>query len=190
MSSTETTTTTTKSRKQVSKRAWLDAAGNEVDAEGDAVIGRYSLILNDKTLRNFDRDFSAIPSVLDRMTAIFGWHTKLGNVANSVLNDKDEPGDADDAASAISAWVEGAEGGKWSEDRVGGVGAKIDLDALANALVDVQPDLVDKLAKIRQKLDDDKAWRAAIRKDAKVSAAYAKRVGASTKPLGELLSDI
>lgn len=187
---THTETSQTKTRKQVSKRAWLDAAGNEVEAEGDAFQGRYALILDDKTLKNFDRNFSSITNKLDRMAAIFGWHTKLGNVANTVLNDKDEPGDAGDAATAIEAWIAGAEGGKWSEERTGGVGAKIDLDALANALVDVKPELEPKLAAIRQKLEDDKSWRAAIRKDSAVGAAYAKRVGASAKPLGELLAGI
>lgn len=189
MTDTNETGTSRAKRKQVSKRAWIDSQGNEVETEAEATGGRYALIMDDKTLRNFDRQFGDAGK-LDTMLAIFGWHTKLGNVANSVLNDKDEPGDASDAADAIDAWIAGAEGGKWAEERTGGVGAKIDLDALANALVDVKPDLEPKMAAIRQKLEEDKTWRAQIRKDPQVSAAYAKRVGASAKPLAELLGAI
>ena len=124
------------SRKQVSKRNFLQADGTEAEKMEDAKGGRYTL-LDPAGNHDVDYQFGANPES-DRMFAIFGFHTKIGNVANTVLNDKDEPGSPAEAAQAIRDFLSQVQAGTWAERAAGGVGARIDKDALAGAIVEVE----------------------------------------------------
>lgn len=66
---------------------------------------------------------------MGRAFELFGFLTKVGNEANSVLNDKDNPGTIDDAAAAIAAWLSRD---KWASERESG--PRFDKDKLALAI--------------------------------------------------------
>jgi hypothetical protein len=126
---------TVSKRKSVSKRDFIDPTGNVVDKIEDATGSRY-VLLDPAGNHTFDYQCGEAGK-LTTMAAIFGLQTKIGNVANTVLNDKDEPGTPTDAASAIKAWMSQVEGGTWAERTTGGPGARVDKAALAGAIVAV-----------------------------------------------------
>lgn len=177
----------TSKRRQVSKRAFLKADGTEADKIEEANGARYTL-LSPNGNKDFDKQFGE-PGTLKTMCAIFGFHTKIGNVANTVLNDKDEPGTPDDAAAEIEAFISQAESGVWAERAAGGVGARVDKDALAGAIVEVA-EAAGKTAdyqKIRDKLESDPQYVKAARQVPAVATAYATRVGKATKSIDDLM---
>ena len=176
----------TRKRKQVSKRSYLNADGSEAERLESASGGRYTLL----GAANGDHDyqFGENPD-FDRMCAIFGFHTKIGNVANTVLNDKDEPGTPDDAGAAIQEFIAAAKSGTWAE-RAAGVGARIDKDALAGAIIEVAKASghTAEYSAIRQRLEDDPQYVRAARQVPDVANAYAARVGKATKTIDSLLA--
>ena len=175
-------------RKSVSKRLFINAAGDEVDKIEEATGGRYVLLVPEGN-RAFDQQFGEAGK-LGTMCAIFGFHTKAGNVANTVLNDKDDPGTPADAATELEAWIKQADGGVWAERAAGGVGARIDKDALAGAIVAVA-EAAGKQAdyqKIRDRLESDPQYVRAARQVPAVATEYATRVGRATKTVDDLLS--
>ena len=125
-------------KQKVSEREYLDSQGNTVERIELATGARYSIgqkVGDDfKVTKSFDAQFGG-PAELSTMCAVLGFHTKCGNVANTVLNDKDAPGSIDDAAAAIAEFITLAESGKWAE-RVGGGGGglRYDVDAMALAI--------------------------------------------------------
>lgn len=185
-------------RKTVSKRTFL--GGEKIE---EAKGARYTLL---DPNGNHDLDYTfGQNSAFDRMCAIFGFHTKIGNVANTVLNDKDEPGTPADAAQSIREWMTAAMSAnpQWAERSAGGVGSRVDRDALAGAFVTVvqsegkitaeQADAT--YATVRQRLEDgypEKSLTAAqymnaIRKQPAVAAEYLRRVGKEAKSIDDLL---
>jgi hypothetical protein len=177
----------TSKRKQVSKRLFLKLDGTEADRIEEATGARYTL-LDPAGNQNFDQQFGAAGKLVT-MCAIFGFHTKVGNVANTVLNDKDEPGDAKQAGEAIADFIKQAESGTWAERAAGGVGARIDKDALAGAIVEVAQAAgkTADYAKIRAKLEEDPQYVRAARQVPDVATAYATRVGKATKSIDDLI---
>lgn len=124
-------------RARVSQRDFIDKDGNVVDRISEATGARYTLVGANKS---FDLQFGPAGEPAT-MFAIFGFHTKVGNVANTVLNDSDSPGTADDAATSITEWLEGVAQGTWREaSEGGGRGPKYDNGILAEALVAVLGD--------------------------------------------------
>ncbi len=180
------TETSTSSRKKVSTRDFIDASGQPVDKIEEASGARYTLL--GQGGKAFDKQFGKAGTE-GVMFAIFGFHTKVGNVANTVLNDKDEPGTPADAAAAIDEFIAGVAGGKWAERAAGGVGARIDKDALAAAVVAVaaangqQKDLV----QVREKLEDNSGLVRTLRQNTDIAAEYNARVGKTAKPTDEVL---
>ena len=173
-------------RKKVSQRSYLKADGTEAERIEEASGARYTL-LDSAGNHDFDQQFGEAGK-LTTMCAIFGFHTKVGNVANTVLNDKDEPGSPADAAAAIKEFLATAEGGTWAE-RSAVVGARIDKDALAGSIVTVA-EAAGKTAdydKIRQRLEDDATYVRAARQVPAVASEYAKRVGKASKTVDDLL---
>lgn len=120
-------------RQKVSERAFIDAAGAEVDRMEQATGARYTLVQAGKS---FDLQLGAAGAPAT-MFGVFGFWTKVGNVANTVLNDKDEPGTPQDAASEIEDFLAGVEAGTWREAGEGAIGRgpKYDNDVLAHVLV-------------------------------------------------------
>lgn len=181
---------TESSRKRVSKRDFLDADGNIADRMEEATGARYTLLDLQNGNREFDMQFGEAGQPAT-MFAIFGFHTKIGNVANTVLNDKNDPGSPADAAAEVEAFMQLAESGKWAE-RTGTVGARVDRDALTAAICEFaagKGQEKDPVA-VRQALDDNPALIAQFRKIPEVLAAYTKRVGAGGVNAESLLGKI
>lgn len=185
---------TASKRKAVSKRSFIDKNGALVDKIEEATGMRYTL-LDPAGNHDFDQQCGE-PGNLITMAAIFGLQTKIGNHANSVLNDKDEQGTPADAAAVIKEWLsQPADAFVWAERSTGGVGARIDKDALAGSIVAVaqaagklKGDEVDAAyAKYRDKLENDPAYVAAVRKVPAVMQEYNTRVGKPAKTIDDLL---
>jgi hypothetical protein len=188
------------SRKQVSKRSYLLADGSEAERIEEATGARYTLLGAGAAGANqdFDQQFGDAGK-LATMCAIFGFHTKVGNVANTVLNDKDEPGTPQDAAQAITEFLTAAASGTWAERAAGGVGARIDKDALAGAILAVAvaggklnkatgaPMGDDDYQPIRDRLESDPQYVKAARQVPEVATEYAKRVGKASKTIDDLV---
>lgn len=190
----ETVTTATKrERKQVSKRSFL-FDGKEVDKIEEANAARYTLLVPSGNV-DLDSPVFGEPGKLATMCAIFGFHTKVGNVANTVLNDKDDAGTPEDAAAEIKEFLAKAESGTWAERTSGGVGARIDKDALASAIVAVAlaggaitaAQEGDTYAKVRDRLEKEPAYVRGARGVPDVAREYATRVGKATKTVADLL---
>lgn len=179
-------------RKRVSKRSFIDASGKEVDKIEEATGGRYTL------LGVQDGDYDAQLGAAGRfatMCAIFGYHTKIGNVANTVLNDSDEPGTPMDAGAAIKDFIAQANGGVWAERTTGAPGTRVDKDALAGAIVAVML-ASGKLeaagegamyAKVRDKLETDPQYVRNSRQVPQVASEYNTRVGKAAKTVDSLM---
>lgn len=109
-----------------------------------ATGARYSLVqqdgVDDKgkpkyvSVEDFDFDFSQ-DGPAKTAFAIFGYHTKVGNVANTILNHKDAPGTLQDAANAIKEFIQGVKDGLWREPGV--AGPRYDVAVLAKAIAAV-----------------------------------------------------
>lgn len=196
-------------RKQVSKRSFLLQDGSEADRIEEATGARYTLLGDNVTKdaplgsnpQHYDVQFGKAGEFAT-MCAIFGFHTKAGNVANTVLNNKDEPGTVAEAGDAIAEFIKTAQAGTWAE-RSEGPGARIDKDALAGAVVEVAAAAgkTADYATVRQWLEegrpaDEAAGRAAmtaaaytraLRQVPDVARAYATRVGKATKSVADLI---
>lgn len=180
-------------RKTVSKRDYIDLDGNVVDDITLATGARYALIGGE----TFDV-LIGDPGKPATMYGILGAHTKLGNEANSVLNDKENPGSVGDAAAAIREFIAGTEASPpiWGVPG-GGAVQRVDRDALAQAVTEhgaaiaqakgVAWDAASRLATYRAKLDADKTFFAACRKDADIASRYAKLVGAKVVDVDSLM---
>ncbi len=119
-------------RQKVSERTFVDANGVEVDRMEQATGARYTLVGIGKS---FDLQIG-VAGAAGTMFGVFGFWTKIGNVANTVLNDKDSPGTPDEAATEIEDFLAGIETGTWREAGVGiGRGPKYDNAVLAAVLV-------------------------------------------------------
>lgn len=169
---------TTMARKNVSNRKYLTADGSK--SVGPAASGKvvYELLNADGTVHT-PFEYAGDP------LAQFGFVTKVGNVANSVLNG-DDPGTVDDAAGDITEFLAGLANGVWREPGEGRArGPKFDKDLLASVLFDGRApekrvgDWAD-VASLRTKLDD-KSFYAKVRANAGAMAGYyaelAKRGG-------------
>jgi hypothetical protein len=166
-------------RKNVSKRHYQDSAGEK--SVGPASDGRviFALLGTDgSTLKEFDS--SALNEKARAMFAQFGFVTKVGNVANSVLNG-DDPGTPEDAAADIEEFLAGLamDPPVWREPGEGRArGPKYDKDVLASVLYEGRSaekrtgDWAD-VATIRARLDD-KSFYAKVRNNAGAMASYYK----------------
>lgn len=164
-----------------SDRYVIDSNGDEVERMELATGAGYSLVSTDgSSIKDFERQFGK-PADSTTMHACLGWWTKLGNVANTVLNDKADPGTLDDAALAITEHVELTEGGIWVEKTESTPrGPKYDKDILAGALLAVltaDNKAKGDLATYRAKMDD-KAYAAKVRANTQVMAQYYKDLAA------------
>lgn len=173
-------------RQKVSDRAFIDSQGAEVDRMEQATGARYTLA---EIGKSFDLQFGEAgqPST---MFAVFGFHTKVGNVANSVLNNKDDPGTADDAATEIADWLESVTQGTWREGGTGiARGPKYDNDVLGlvlHGMIAAEKRAGDA-AHYAAKIAADKGYRAKLLARDDVKTAYfaemAKRGVARAEPV-------
>ena len=172
-------------KKKRAEHDLLAADGSVVDDEESANGIRYTLVaLPD---RPFTYQFGANPQV-DKFLALFGAKTLATNESSAVRNSAKGEGSAEEQIEAVEARFALLATGAWVDRTREGVGAKVDLDALANAICNVMvaegkytaDDVTNgKLAATRQKLDDDKVWARKARQHPPFAAEYAKLKGAS-----------
>ena len=180
-------------KREVSDRSFIDAAGVKTEKMEDASGARYRLL--DSTAPDgghiFEKQFvSDDPATV--MFAIMGFHTKVGNVANSILNDKDAPGTPAEAAAACRDFIAGVEGGTWA-DRTGGV-VRWDNDKLADAFIEWLTDAGKQaparervLARLASEEATDAQWAKQVRNNPPVVTIYKRLVGAVVRTADELL---
>lgn len=185
-------------RNKVSEREYINAAGDLVERIELATGARY--ILGEKQgdkfvpVATFDLQCGT-PGNFVTMNAIMGFHTKAGNVANTVLNDKENPGTLAQAADAIKEWIADGANGKWAERTGGGGGLRYDPAVVADAIAAAkgETDPAPYLAKMDWRVDakgqqvapDAKgeypkgaiSYAAYAMRNAKVKAEYDKRKG-------------
>lgn len=201
--------TTARTRNKVSKRGYINEDKSDAERIEDARGASYTLVDGDTDVRRFDYLFGESENA-DRMFAILGFHTKVGNVANTRLNppNKEEAGTHDEAADDISEFLANVESGVWAERAAGGGAAqKINLDLLVDVLYEqsfavhestagakgVDPnaaDLADRKAKSREKLENDKKWRAEKWNAAGIKEAYARAAGRKIASVEDALADL
>lgn len=162
------------SRKNVSKRQYLDSA--DAKSVGPAATGRvvYQLLNGDGTTH---KEFAFGPdSPGAHMFAQFGFVTKVGNVANSVLNG-DDPGTIADAAGDIDEFLASIAAGVWREPGEGRArGPKYDKAVLAAVLyegrsAEKRTGDWESADRIMARLED-KSFYAKVRNNAAAMAAY------------------
>lgn len=149
------TDTAESGRVKASERLLLNDAGADV-AITEATHAIYKIPANG---RSIDYRFGVNP-VADRALAFFGFHTKVGNVCNTIRNDKVKgPGTPDDEADSADEWFTALmTEGKWREaGELGARGPKYDDDVLAAALVQLAA------AKGLSRTESDYAWLSSAR---------------------------
>lgn len=179
-------------RKKVAKHELLDAAGAVIESEEAATGIRYTLLANSQT---FDWQYGKNPDA-DRMLAVFGAKTLATNETSQARNNAKGEASADEQIAAVRDRFELLASGKWVDRTREGVGAKIDKDALAEAICRVlvadgkqTQEQIDGgyKAKIRAKLEDDAAYVRIARQVPKVATEYAAIVGRATKSVDDLM---
>lgn len=189
-------------KQKVSNRDFINASGEIVDQIEKATGARYTIVKANGTddkgkpiymnIQKFDWQAGEAGNPTT-MAAIFGFHTKVGNVVNTVLNDKDAPGTADDAAAAAGEWIAELQKGVWAERAGGAGGLRYDPEVLAMAIASVTGKPADGfLSKMGWKVDpktgaqvdaDTKgalSYGAFAMRNAKVKAAYDAAAGTGT----------
>jgi hypothetical protein len=172
-------------KRAVAKHELLDASGNLVENEEEATGIRYTLLANNQA---FDFQSGMTPGERNTLLAIFGAKTLATNESSAMRNSTKGAASPDEQIDAVRERFALLETGKWVDRAREGIGAKIDLDALANAICTVMVaegkwtnDQVqsEKLAAVRQKLDDDKTYARNARKHPPFAAEYARIKGAA-----------
>jgi len=195
-------------KRKVAKHELLGADGSllpEDQGEESAHGMRYTLLANNQSHdyifgRNADQD---------RMLAVFGAKTLATNETSQARNNPKGASGPDEQIEAVRDRFALLATGTWVDRSREGVGAKIDLDALREAICRVQiaagaktksdgpwgpagtvitADVVDKGygASVRQKLDDDKNFVKTARDVPAVATEYASIVGRQTKTVDDL----
>lgn len=169
------------------ERIYLNAEGQPIDRIEDAVGARVVF-----AGQNFDRIYEgAVPGAAITMDAIFGFHTKAGNVLNTALNTR---GDTEaEAAEALREWMRLSESGQWRERAAEGTPRrgkrKYDVDVLAAVLVDLLGAAAKgDAAAYAAKLKEDKSFFFRVINHPDVLAEYTRRVGGASAPVA--LSDL
>lgn len=182
-------------RKKIADRDWIDDSGKPVSEE-EATGVRYTFLGRTKegiTIppdgKAFTQYWRDLTPEAQRMAGCFGLMTLMGNVTNTWMGDKSDTRPAL-AADAIQERIALLNEGKWI-DRTGGVGAKVDKDALAQAVVEVGAanGKTYDVAVIRPKLDDE-AFFKMVRTNAEMNAAYARIVGRQTATVDDIFAGI
>ena len=198
----ETTTETTTVKSKIAEHEYLDASGSVVDEEEAAAGYRYTLLsIGD----SFDWNMAQANEAELKLLALFGAKTLATNEISQVRNNpknaavKNSPELAKEALEAVRARFALIRDGQWVDrTREGGVGTRVNRDALTEALCKVlveggkktQADIDSGYkATLRQRMEDDQEWLAKVRKQPDVAAAYVKIVGAKDgKTVDDLLA--
>ena len=188
MSMTETVTEESKApRKKVAEHWLIDANGATVEDEKLATGIGYKLVdLPDQPF-TFQVP-GAIPANPQTMLAIFGAKTLATNESSQARNNPKGEASAQEQMDAVRERFALIESGEWIDrSREGGVGAKIDKDALAMAMKEVKPDSKSTVNEIRARLETDVVLLRNARQVPEIAAVYARIVGKPTKTVDDLL---
>jgi hypothetical protein len=169
-------------RSKRSERYFIDAKGDECDRMELATGGGYSLVSKDGSeIQSWEQQSGLPAGSIVTMHFVLGWWTKIGNVVNTVVNDKADPGTLDDAALAVVEHIENCNRGVWREVTEGTArGPKYDKDVLAGALFAILTagnKAKGDLAHYRDKFED-KSYAAKARARTDVMAQYFKDLAA------------
>lgn len=171
-------------RQQAAKHSFLRADGTETRDMHEAVGIRYQDVKSSEVFEYQIPGAKAGDPLT--MLAVFGAKTKATNEASQVRQAEARGDDTDGSQvdAIIDVFAKISEG-TWREVREGGVGAKVDRDALAAAIVEAKAalGLTGDLLATRQKLDDDVAYFRKARKAPDVTAIYNSKVGKTAKPV-------
>lgn len=197
LSSDVTAVAPAKKVKAVAKHELLDSAGATCDKEEDAHGMRYTLLANGET---FDY-VCGTNADADRMLAVFGAKTLATNETSQARNSAKGEASAAEQIQAVRDRFATLATGTWV-DRTREGGAKVDKDALAEAICQVQVaqggktkagELVTDAfvaagykAKVRQNLEDDPNFLRIARNMPAVTTAYAALVGRSVATVDDL----
>lgn len=182
-------------RTKIANREWINDEGkavNEEEATGFSYefLGRtkegISIPPDGEVFTRYLKDMSEAER---NMCALFGAITLSGNVTNTWMGDKDADKPAK-AKDAIAARFGDLFTGKWV-DRTGAVGARVDKDVLAEAIVQIAEAAgtpKDKAA-VREKLESDE-FAKSIRSVPAIAAKYSELMGRKSPSLDALLAQV
>lgn len=182
-------------RDQRAKHELLDASGTVGDddlSEEQAHGIRYTLLANGKS---FDYQYGKSGDA-DRMLALFGAKTLCTNETSAARNNTKGEASPDEQIAAVEERFALLSTGVWVDRTREGVGAKLDPDALAQAIVDVllgegkiEKGAADATrAERRAKIEADAAWGRKIRTFPPVAARYNEIVGRSVATVDDLMA--
>lgn len=182
-------------RDQRAKHELLDAngaLGGEDLAEEQAHGIRYTLLANGKS---FDYKFG-VSGEADRMLALFGAKTLCTNETSAARNNTKGEASPDEQMAAVEERFALLSTGVWVDRTRDGVGAKLDPDALAQAIVDVlvgegklERDKADDFkADRRAKIEADAAWGRKMRTFPAVATRYNEIVGRTVATVDDLMA--
>jgi hypothetical protein len=182
-------------KRGVAKHTLLAQDGSELpedQGEETAYGVRYTLIGNGES----QEYIYGKNAEMDRMLACFGAKTLATN-ERSAAKQKHGEDAHDEQIAAVRERFTLLETGVWVDRSRDGVGAKVDPDKLAEAICQV---IIDEgkmtaeqveagyKAKVRAKIDEDKAYARKARQMPKVSAAYASLMGRTAATVDDLLN--
>lgn len=183
---------TTVTRKAVAKHFLLDSNGEVTDDETKATGIRYHQITSGEV---FDYQVSEAAKL---MLATFGAKTLATNESSQVRNNPKGAGGDAEQMEAIKNRFALLDQGEWV-DRTREGGATVNKDWLAEAIIlvmladgkitDAQAS-GDAKAKVRAKLEDDKAYQTTARQHPRVAAEYSKLAGRVVKTTDDLMAAI
>jgi hypothetical protein len=183
---------TTVTRKPVAKHFLLDAQGEVTDDETKATGIRYTQIASGEV---FDYQISEAAKL---MLATFGAKTLATNESSQVRNNPKGAGGDAEQMEAIKNRFALLDQGEWV-DRTREGGATVNKDWLAEAIILVmladgkiteEQASGDAKAKVRAKLEDDKAYQTTARQHPRVAAEYSKLAGRVVKTTDDLMAAI
>ena len=182
-------------QRKVASHTLIDASGVKLpDDQGEEQAWgiRYTLLANNQS---FDYIYGKSGD-MDRMLACFGAKTLATNETSQVRHNPKGEGSPDEQIAAVRERFAGLSTGVWVDRTREGVGARVDKDALAEAICRVfvatgkksQADIDGGYkAVIRQKLEDDAKYAAGARQNLEVSAEYSAIVGRQIKTVDDLM---
>lgn len=181
-------------RKKIANRDWINDAGETVDEELATGV-RYEFLGRTKEGivlppdgKSFTLYFRDLSPAAGAMLSGFGAVTLMGNVTNTWMGDKSDDREAS-AADAIAARFALLNSGKWIDRAGGGVGSRIDKDALAKAVVLVAMNAGKELdeAAIRARLEDTDFVKT-CRGVPAIANEYAAIVGRAVKTVDDVFA--
>lgn len=169
-------------------RHWLvNANGAKVDDEESATGIGYQVL---GSSGEFTYQTGLTAGSREAMLAVFGAKTLATNESSQARNNAKGAASADEQMEAVRERFALLDTGKWVDRTREGVGAKIDKDALAGAIVAVAGTAGKTLdyAAVRQKLEEDAAFVRATRQVPAIATEYAARAGRPAKSLEDVLA--